>query len=54
VRLDGYKFIFKDDSWMGVRLSGTEPVVRLYLEADTPKKISTLEKIGTKLIEKGS
>ena len=50
VRLDGYKFIFQDDSWMGVRLSGTEPVVRLYLEADTAKKLKELEKIGTKLI----
>jgi phosphoglucomutase len=51
VRLDGYKFIFQDDSWMGVRLSGTEPVVRLYLESDTPKKLKDLEKIGTKLIQ---
>jgi phosphoglucomutase len=51
VRLDGFKFIFEDDSWMGVRLSGTEPVVRLYLEANTPKKLAHLEKIGTKLIQ---
>jgi phosphoglucomutase len=50
VRLDGFKFIFRDDSWMGVRLSGTEPVVRLYLEADTSKKLNALEKVGTKLI----
>jgi len=50
VRMDGFKFIFQDDSWMGVRLSGTEPVVRLYLESDSPKKIKELEKIGTKLI----
>ncbi len=50
VRLDGFKFIFNDDSWLGVRLSGTEPVVRLYLEADSPKKITHLEKIGTDLI----
>jgi phosphoglucomutase len=50
VRLDGFKFVFQDDSWMGVRLSGTEPVVRLYLESDTPKKLKELEKIGTKLI----
>ena len=50
VRLDGFKFVFRDDSWLGVRLSGTEPVVRLYLEADSPKKLKELEKIGTKLI----
>jgi phosphoglucomutase len=54
VRLDGFKFIFQDDSWLGVRLSGTEPVVRLYLEADTPKKLAHLEKIGTRLITSDS
>jgi len=53
VRMDGYKFIFQDDSWLGVRLSGTEPVVRLYLEADSPKKLQHLETIGTKLIRQG-
>lgn len=51
VRVDGFKFIFTDDSWLGVRLSGTEPVVRLYLEASTPKKLKVLEKIGTSLIQ---
>jgi phosphomannomutase len=51
VRLDGFKFVFQDNSWMGVRLSGTEPVVRLYLESDSPKKLITLEKIGIKLIQ---
>lgn len=51
VRLDGYKFIFEDDSWLGVRLSGTEPVVRLYLEASSPKKLKQLRDIGTHLIQ---
>jgi phosphomannomutase len=51
VRMDGFKFIFQDDSWMGVRLSGTEPVVRLYLEANTPKKLKSLQKIGTQLLK---
>ncbi len=51
VRLDGFKYIFDDDSWMGVRLSGTEPVVRLYTEASSTKKLKELEKIGTKLIQ---
>lgn len=50
VRLDGFKFVFQDDSWLGVRLSGTEPVVRLYLEASSPKKVKELENIGRKLI----
>jgi alpha-D-glucose phosphate-specific phosphoglucomutase len=50
IRLDGFKFVFEDDSWLGVRLSGTEPVVRLYLEANSDRKLKDLEKIGTRLI----
>ena len=33
--LDGYKFFFKNDEWMMIRASGTEPVLRLYAEAWT-------------------
>lgn len=30
---DGYKFILKDSSWLIMRLSGTEPILRIYAEA---------------------
>src|SRR5436190_17668902 len=33
VRTDGLKLIFADNSWVCYRLSGTEPVVRVYSEA---------------------
>src|SRR5438270_629666 len=33
VRTDGLKLIFEDGSWICYRLSGTEPVVRVYSEA---------------------
>lgn len=33
--IDGYKFSLEDDSWLLIRFSGTEPVLRLYSEADT-------------------
>jgi phosphoglucomutase len=42
-RADGMKLIFTDESWVGYRLSGTEPVVRVYTEArsqDDLKKLS--------------
>jgi phosphomannomutase len=29
---DGWKYFFKDDQWMMIRASGTEPVLRLYAE----------------------
>ena len=32
--IDGYKFQLDDDSWLLIRFSGTEPVLRLYCEAD--------------------
>ena len=33
VRTDGLKLVFEDGSWVCYRLSGTEPVVRVYAEA---------------------
>jgi phosphomannomutase len=36
--LDGYKFFFDDETWMMIRASGTEPVLRVYAEADSKQK----------------
>jgi phosphoglucomutase len=49
VETDGYKFLMTDGSWLGVRLSGTEPVVRVYMEAQSKDKIKALEKAGRQL-----
>lgn len=43
ITIDGIKYIFEDDSSILVRKSGTEPLLRIYLEA---KDKLTLEKIG--------
>jgi phosphomannomutase len=37
-RLDGIKLYLDDSSWALVRFSGTEPVLRLVVEADSPQK----------------
>ncbi|MBZ5629799.1 MAG: phosphoglucomutase/phosphomannomutase family protein [Acidobacteriia bacterium] len=42
VRTDGLKLIFDDGSWVCYRLSGTEPVVRVYSEARTPDDLEKL------------
>ncbi len=42
VRTDGLKLIFEDGSWVCYRLSGTEPVVRVYSEARTPEDLKKL------------
>jgi len=39
---DGFKYIFADGSWLLIRLSGTEPVLRLYSEAGDPGKVAKL------------
>lgn len=42
VRTDGLKLIFDDGSWVCYRLSGTEPVVRVYTEARDEHESATL------------
>lgn len=36
---DGYKFRLADQSWLLIRFSGTEPVLRLYCEAATSEQV---------------
>jgi len=46
---DGFKFIMKDGSWLGLRASGTEPVFRIYVEAKDLKKMEQLLEAGKKI-----
>jgi len=46
---DGVKFIAQDTSWLMVRGSGTEPILRIYAEASTEQAVSRLLKIGVRL-----
>lgn len=43
VTLEGHKFILADGSWVCLRPSGTEPVVRVYLEANSPTALDALQ-----------
>jgi len=42
VRTDGLKLVFDDGSWVCYRLSGTEPVVRIYSEARVESDLKKL------------
>ena len=42
VRTDGMKLVFADGSWVCYRLSGTEPVVRVYSEGRSPSDLAKL------------
>jgi phosphoglucomutase len=41
-RTDGLKLVFDDGSWILLRLSGTEPLMRVYTESATPKESERL------------
>jgi phosphomannomutase/CTP:molybdopterin cytidylyltransferase MocA len=40
--MDGTKLLLENDNWALLRFSGTEPVLRLTVEADTPEKATEL------------
>ncbi|MEP0814708.1 MAG: phosphoglucomutase/phosphomannomutase family protein [bacterium] len=51
VSIDGYKFMLAGDRSILVRASGTEPVVRIYLEARTEAELEELDEQITRFIE---
>jgi phosphomannomutase len=44
--LDGVKYLLNDDSWLLIRPSGTEPVLRIYVEARDPTRVKALMNYG--------
>jgi alpha-D-glucose phosphate-specific phosphoglucomutase len=40
--LDGVKYLLTDNSWLLIRPSGTEPVLRVYAEAHSPETVQML------------
>ncbi len=44
--LDGVKYILADDSWLLIRPSGTEPVLRVYAEGRNPEMVKALLAFG--------
>jgi alpha-D-glucose phosphate-specific phosphoglucomutase len=49
-RTDGAKFILEDGTWVLMRPSGTEPMVRVYAEASSEKELEVLLESGRKYI----
>lgn len=48
---DGVKLLFEGQSWILFRLSGTEPVARIYAEACSPKDLKKLVDAARKLVK---
>ena len=46
---DGVKFVAQDSSWLMLRGSGTEPILRIYAEAPTNARVKKLLQLGVRL-----
>lgn len=49
--MDGIKYLLEDDSWLLIRPSGTEPVLRIYAEASEPERVKALLDHGRSIAE---
>jgi len=50
-RVDGIKLDFDDDDWLLLRLSGTEPLIRCYAEAESKADLEKLLSLGVKRLD---
>jgi len=51
VTIDGIKYVMADDSWLLIRPSGTEPVLRVYVEANSPEMQTALINFGQQIAD---
>jgi len=49
--IDGFRLFLGDESWLLIRFSGTEPLVRIYAEAESLERVRELLDEGKKLID---
>ncbi len=49
--IDGLKLILEDDSWLLMRPSGTEPLVRVYAESPSPEKTKKILSLALELLK---
>ncbi len=43
---DGFRFILADTTWLLIRFSGTEPLLRIYAESNSPTRVERLLEVG--------
>ncbi|MFA5308331.1 MAG: phosphoglucomutase/phosphomannomutase family protein [Dehalococcoidales bacterium] len=46
---EGFRFFLADNTWLLIRFSGTEPLLRIYAETDSPERAEKLLEIGRKM-----
>ncbi|MFX0046084.1 MAG: phosphoglucomutase/phosphomannomutase family protein [Candidatus Hermodarchaeota archaeon] len=47
---DGYKYCLADNSWLLMRFSGTEPLIRIYAEGHSPEQVQKILEGGQKIL----
>ncbi len=50
IATDGFKFLLPNREWVAFRASGTEPVVRCYIEAKSAKQMKRLADACQKIL----
>jgi phosphoglucomutase len=51
ITTDGYKFLLPNNEWVAFRASGTEPLIRCYIEAKTSAGLGKLRAACQKLLK---
>jgi len=51
ITTDGYKYLLPKNEWVAFRASGTEPLVRCYIEAKSAANLRRLREACRKLLE---
>jgi len=51
ITIDGFKYVLDDGSWLMIRPSGTEAVVRVYSESDKEERLKQLLDIGRQVVK---
>ena len=46
---DGFRFLMADGSWLLIRFSGTEPIMRIYSESNSPEKVESFLTVGKEM-----
>jgi alpha-D-glucose phosphate-specific phosphoglucomutase len=47
--IDGFRYTLADGTWLLIRFSGTEPLLRIYTESDSPQRVQRLLEAGKKI-----
>ena len=48
-RADGFTYNLADNTWLMIRFSGTEPLLRIYTETNAPDRVKRMLAVGKEM-----